>query len=113
MQQRQYRLRSYGVSTAHGDGQMLLPMTSNNNNQTHSNQSSNEVPMTTIANLTHRYTNSSQRNNMVFDSQSRRVPIPILNATSTTTSTFITSTSISTSTTTNSHQRSHPLGLRN
>ncbi|XP_076762212.1 solute carrier family 35 member F3 isoform X2 [Xylocopa sonorina] len=123
MQQRQYRLRSYGVSTAHGDGQMLLPMTSNNNNnQTHSNQSSNEVPMTTIANLTHRYTTSSQRNNVAFDSQPRRVPISILSATSTTTSTSIkttistsnsTSTSITSSSTTNNHQRSHPLGLRN
>ncbi|XP_043509489.1 putative thiamine transporter SLC35F3 isoform X2 [Frieseomelitta varia] len=125
MQQRQYRLRSYGVSSAHGDGQMLLPMNSSNSNQANNNQSSSEPPMTTMtANPTHRHTNSSQQNNTASESQRRRVPISISTSTLTPISTSITttiststststSTSITTSTTTNSHQRSHPPGLQN
>lgn len=122
IQQRQYRLRSYGVSSAYGDGQMLLPMNSSNSNQVNSNQSSSEIPMTTSANLTHRHINSSQQNNMGSESQRRRIPISITTSTLTPISTSImtttststsTSTSITTSTATNNHQRSHPLGLQN
>nr|XP_012143178.1 PREDICTED: putative thiamine transporter SLC35F3 isoform X2 [Megachile rotundata] len=108
MQQRQYRLRSYGVSTAHGDGQMLLPINNNNSNQTNNNQSTNDSSMMTAANLTHRHINSSQRNNATSESQPRRVP-----TSSTSTSTPISnSTSTSTSTATNARQRSLP-GLQN
>lgn len=105
MQQRQYRLRSYGVSTAHGDGQMLLPINNNNSSQSNSNQSSSEAPMAT-SNLTHRHTNSSQQNSTASEFQSRRVPTSISITTSTSTSTF-------TLTTTNNHQRSHLPGLQN
>ncbi|XP_026296297.1 putative thiamine transporter SLC35F3 isoform X7 [Apis mellifera] len=122
IQQRQYRLRSYGVSSAYGDGQMLLPMNSSNNNQVNSSHSSSEIPMTTSANLTHRHINSSQQNNMGSESQRRRIPISITTSTLTPISTSImttiststsTSTSITTSTATNNHQRSHPPGLQN
>lgn len=127
IQQRQYRLRSYGVSSAYGDGQMLLPMNSTNSNQVNSNQvnssqSSSEIPMTTCANLTHRHINSSQQNNTGSESQRRRIPISITTSTLTPISTSImttiststsTSTSITTSTATNNHQRSHPPGLQN
>ncbi|XP_076672402.1 solute carrier family 35 member F3 isoform X2 [Andrena cerasifolii] len=101
MQQRQYRLRSYGVSSAHGDGQMLLPINSNN-----SNQSTGEAPMAATSSLTHRHTNSSQQNNTASESQPRRVPTSISTSTPISTSTF-------TSTTSNSHQRSHLPGLQN
>lgn len=115
MQQRQYRLRSYGVSSAHGDGQMLLPINNNNSNQTNNNnQSSNDVLMTTAANLTHRHISSSQQNNAASESQPRRVPTSVSISTSTPISNSTsTSTATATATATNTHQRSHLPGLQN
>ncbi|XP_029032679.2 solute carrier family 35 member F4 isoform X2 [Osmia bicornis bicornis] len=115
MQQRQYRLRSYGVSSAHGDGQMLLPINNNNSNQTNNNnQSSNDVLMTTAANLTHRHISSSQQNNAASESQPRRVPTSVSISTSTPISNSTsTSTATATVTATNTHQRSHLPGLQN
>ncbi|XP_026672190.1 putative thiamine transporter SLC35F3 isoform X3 [Ceratina calcarata] len=119
MQPRQYRLRSYGVSSAHGDGQMLLPMNSSNTGQANSTQPGNEAPVATAANLTHRRPTISPQQNAPYESQPqlqpqppRRIPIPISNTALIATSTT-TTTSTSTSNTTNSHQRSHPLGLQN
>ncbi|XP_067208897.1 solute carrier family 35 member F3 isoform X3 [Linepithema humile] len=73
IQPRQQRLRSYGVSAAHGDGQTLLPISSN---------SSNSQP------AAHRHVNSSQQYSSTSEIQSRRV-LPSI-------STSITSTSTST-----------------
>ncbi|XP_078037972.1 solute carrier family 35 member F3 isoform X1 [Augochlora pura] len=126
MQQRQYRLRSYGVSSAHGDGQMLLPI--NNINRNQSNGSQGEQPTTTsmttmtttstttsttttTLNLTHRHNNSSQQNNTVFEPQPRRLPSSI-SFTTTTSTPISTPIAISTFTTTKSHQRSHLPGLQ-
>lgn len=83
LQQRQHRLRSYGVSAAHGDGQTLLPISNNNNN----NSSSNNQP----AALRH-VNNNPQQYSSISETQSRRV-LP-------STSTPIISTSTSTTTTT-------------
>ncbi|XP_011168232.1 putative thiamine transporter SLC35F3 isoform X3 [Solenopsis invicta] len=83
LQQRQHRLRSYGVSAAHGDGQTLLPISNNNNNN---NSSSNNQPIAL------RHVNNPQQYSSISETQSRRV-LP-------STSTPITSTSTSTSTST-------------
>ncbi|XP_076227256.1 solute carrier family 35 member F3 isoform X2 [Nomia melanderi] len=116
MQQRQCRLRSYGVSSAHGDGQMLLPINNINSNQGNSNQAAGEpTAATATPNLTHRHSNSSQQNNTAYEPQPRRVPTSISYTTSTSTplSTPIsTSIATSTSTTTKNHQRSHLPGLQ-
>ncbi|XP_076296702.1 solute carrier family 35 member F3 isoform X6 [Lasioglossum baleicum] len=117
MQQRQYRLRSYGVPAAHGDGQMLLPINNINRNQSNGSQgepTTTTTTTTTTTNLTHRHNNSQQNN---FEPQPRRVPSSISYTTSTSTSTPIstpisTSIAISTSTTTKNHQRSHLPGLQ-
>ncbi|XP_011704876.1 PREDICTED: putative thiamine transporter SLC35F3 isoform X2 [Wasmannia auropunctata] len=91
LQQRQHRLRSYGVTAAHGDGQTLLPMSNNNNNN---NSSSNNQPATL------RYVNNNpQQYSSISETQSRRV-LP-------STSTSITSTSTSTTTTVVSNSYSH------
>lgn len=64
LQQRQQRLRSYGVIAAHGDGQTLLPMNNNNsNNNTGSNQPA-----------AHRHVNNSQQYSSISEIQLRRVP---------------------------------------
>lgn len=90
LQQRQLRLRSYGVSAAHGDGQTLLPISNNNNN----NSSSSNQPAT----LRH-VSNNPQQYSSISEIQSRRV-LP-------STSTSITSTSTSTTTTAVSNSYSH------
>ncbi|XP_076634190.1 solute carrier family 35 member F3 isoform X1 [Colletes latitarsis] len=109
LQQPQYRLRSYGVSSVHGDGQMLLPINSNNSSQNNSDESASGVPATATSKLTHWHSASSQQNN----TDSETLPRRILTSISTTISTPI-STSIltSTSNTTKNHQRSHHLGLQ-
>ncbi|XP_011872637.1 PREDICTED: putative thiamine transporter SLC35F3 isoform X2 [Vollenhovia emeryi] len=81
LQQRQHRLRSYGVSAAHGDGQTLLPISNNNNNNS---SSSNNQPAVL------RHVNNPQQYSSTSETQSRRV-LP-------STSTSITSTSTSTTT---------------
>ncbi|XP_077268566.1 solute carrier family 35 member F3 isoform X1 [Temnothorax americanus] len=86
LQQRQQRLRSYGVSAAHGDGQTLLPISNNNNNNNNSSSSSNNQPAAL------RHVNNPQQYSSISETQSRRV-LP-------STSTSITSTSTSTTTTT-------------
>lgn len=91
LQQRQHRLRSYGVSTAHGDGQTLLPISNNNNNNNSS--SSNNQPAAL------RHVNNPQQYSSISETQSRRV-LP-------STSTSITSTSTSTTTTVVSNSYSH------
>ncbi|XP_012534555.1 putative thiamine transporter SLC35F3 isoform X3 [Monomorium pharaonis] len=83
LQQRQHRLRSYGVSAAHGDGQTLLPISNNNNNNS---SSSNNQPAAL------RHVNNNPQYSSTSETQSRRV-LP-------STSTPITSTSTSTTTTT-------------
>ncbi|KAG7212859.1 hypothetical protein KM043_002212 [Ampulex compressa] len=95
LHQRQYRLRSYGVSSAHGDGQTLLPI---NNSQSNSQATGGGSAVPTI-NLTHRHVNSSQQNST--DSQPRRVP---------TSSSTSTSTSTSTAVVTNNHRRPYVPG---
>lgn len=63
LQQRQQRLRSYGVIAAHGDGQTLLPMNNNNNNNSNTNTDSSQA---------HRHVNNSQQYSSEI--QLRRVP---------------------------------------
>ncbi|XP_011267589.1 putative thiamine transporter SLC35F3 isoform X3 [Camponotus floridanus] len=74
LQQRQQRLRSYGVIAAHGDGQTLLPMNNNNNNSNNNTDSSQAA---------HRHVNNSQQYSSEI--QLRRVPP----STSTSTTTIV------------------------
>ncbi|XP_018350240.1 PREDICTED: putative thiamine transporter SLC35F3 isoform X3 [Trachymyrmex septentrionalis] len=78
LQQRQHRLRSYGVSAAHGDGQTLLPISNNNNNN--SSNSSNQPAILRHVN------NNPQQYSSTSETQSRRVlPSTSTSITSTTT----------------------------
>ncbi|KAH0947542.1 hypothetical protein HN011_009674 [Eciton burchellii] len=85
LQQRQHRLRSYGVSAAHGDGQTLLPISNSSNSQPvahrHANNNNNN-------NNNHHH--PQQQYSSISEIQLRRVPPP----------TLISTTSISTSTST-------------
>jgi len=83
LQQRQLRLRSYGVSAAHGDGQTLLPISNNNNNNNSSSSNNQSIALRHVNNNPQQYSSTSE-------TQSRRV-FP-------STSTSITSTSTSTTT---------------
>ncbi|CAL1684048.1 unnamed protein product [Lasius platythorax] len=66
LQQRQQRLRSYGVIAAHGDGQTLLPISNNNNNN---NNSGGSQP------AAHRHVNNNpQQYSSISEIQSRRLP---------------------------------------
>ncbi|KAL0112357.1 hypothetical protein PUN28_011999 [Cardiocondyla obscurior] len=86
IQQRQQRLRSYGVSAAHGDGQTLLPVSNNNNNN---NSSSGNNQSTTVRlNIPQQYSSTSE-------TQSRRVlPSTSTPITSTTTLTTTSTTTV-------------------
>lgn len=84
IQHRQQRLKNYGVSTAHGDGQRLLPISSNNQP------------------AAHQHINNSQQYSSTSEIQSRHVPPSI--------STSI--TSISTSTAMNIVNNSSHQGMR-
>ncbi|XP_014605174.1 PREDICTED: putative thiamine transporter SLC35F3 isoform X2 [Polistes canadensis] len=104
-QQWQYRLRSYGVASLHGDGQTLLPITANNNNNNNNNNSNNNnnnnQNTATSSNFNNRHVNtSSQQNSSTPSSESqshRCFPIPTTISTST-------STSTSTAIVTNNHR---------
>jgi len=86
LQQRQHRLRSYGVSAAHGDGQTLLPISNSSNSQPvahrHANNNNN--------NNNNNHHHPQQQYSSISEIQLRRVPPP----------TLISTTSISTSTST-------------
>ncbi|XP_018401770.1 PREDICTED: putative thiamine transporter SLC35F3 isoform X2 [Cyphomyrmex costatus] len=78
LQQRQHRLRSYGVSAAHGDGQTLLPISNNNNN----NSSNSSIQPATLRHVN----NNPQQYSSTSETQSRRVlPSTSTSITSTTT----------------------------
>ncbi|XP_070157737.1 solute carrier family 35 member F3 isoform X1 [Polyergus mexicanus] len=93
LQQRQQRLRSYGVIAAHGDGQTLLPISNNNNNNNNTGSSQ-------------RHVNNSQQYSSISEIQSRRVPP----STSTSTSTTITTTVVSNSYSHDPHNQQHQGG---
>ncbi|XP_029680844.1 putative thiamine transporter SLC35F3 isoform X2 [Formica exsecta] len=92
LQQRQQRLRSYGVIAAHGDGQTLLPISNNNNNNNTGSGSSQ------------RHVNNSQQYSSISEIQSRRVPP------STSTSTTTTTTVVSNSYLHDPHNQQHQGG---
>ncbi|KAI4478452.1 hypothetical protein M0802_014524 [Mischocyttarus mexicanus] len=87
-QQRQYRLRSYGVTSLHGDGQTLLPMTTNiNNNNNNNSNNNNNQNIATSSNFNNRHVNTpSQQTSSTPSSESqshRCFPIPTTISTST------------------------------
>ncbi|XP_029161670.1 putative thiamine transporter SLC35F3 isoform X2 [Nylanderia fulva] len=75
LQQRQQRLRSYGVIAAHGDGQTLLPISNNNNNNNNSSSGGGNQPAA-------RHVNNSQQYSSISEIQSRRFPPSTSNNTS-------------------------------
>ncbi|XP_014482672.1 PREDICTED: uncharacterized protein LOC106748535 [Dinoponera quadriceps] len=93
LQQRQHRLRSYGVSAAHGDGQTLLPISNSNSNSSNSQQT-----IVGGGGASNRHLNNSQQQ---YSSTSETQPRRVLPSTST-------STSTSTTVVGNSHQLAMP-----
>ncbi|XP_032677087.1 solute carrier family 35 member F4 isoform X3 [Odontomachus brunneus] len=87
LQQRQYRLRSYGVSAAHGDGQTLLPISN-------SNSSNSQQPIAgSGGGAANRQLNSSQQQQQQqYSSTSETQPRCVLPSTSTSTSTSTSAT---------------------